>query len=537
MQTEPFADTTGRPGRTAWLDACLLAAVLILSTAISCRIATLHKFENDELLSAWTDSLPTARQLLDVQLHSPISLDPPVYHLLAHASIKLFGITQFADRFPSIIGFLLFQLALFALVRRIAGTRAGVIAATIPTLTATFLVEATDARPYALLLGLYATALLCWQLANSARTPNRRTIARIALAVTLTLTLFAHFFGVLILIPICVAETAQSFARRKLDWATASAIAFALLSAALLLPFNHAVAPYKAHYWSTSIHPSLISNSYLFTLIGFFPEGEHRYLAVLCTLAFAALVIAWSAHALHHRETIPAGLWAGVVAVSMLPFFGYILAGHITHTIEMRHMLPTLVALPIMLAVLLGPHLTRARFPTLKFVSLMAVLLTLLSLQGTARIKAVTNSVPTFIQWTHLRPALAATPEGHSHQPIYTVSVGLFLMTQWYQPDPNLRDRLTLVYDPVRERRWNHMDTLSITAMNLRHFSHFRIVSFDTVLTDQHPLFLSDHFGWDWIPAELKREGRQLQPLGEGLGGTVNILLPNASNASTSTAH
>jgi hypothetical protein len=528
MQTEPFAALPGRPVRIAWLEACLLAAVLLLSTAISCRVATLHKFENDELLSAWTDSLPTARQVLDVQMHWPISLDPPVYHLLAHASIKLFGITQFADRFPSIIGFLLFQLALFALVRRIAGTRAGVIAATIPALTATFLVEATDARPYALLLGLYASALLCWQLANSACTPTRRAVARIALAATLTLTVFAHFFGVLILIPIGAAQAIDAFTRRKIDWATASASAFALLSAVLLLPFNRAVAPYKAHYWSTSIHPHLIANSYLFTLIGFFPEGVHRYLAVLCTLAFAALVIAWSAHALRHRETIPAGLWAGIAALSMLPFFGYILARHVTHTIEMRHMLPTLVALPIMLAVLLGPHLTRARFA-----GLMIALLALLSLQGTARIKQVASSIPIFIQWTRLSPALATTPEGHSHQPIYTVSVGLFLMTQWYQPDPNLRDRLTLVYDPVRERRWNHMDTMSITAMNLRHFSHFRIVPFDTLLTDQHPLILSDHFGWDWIPAELKREGRQLRPLGEGLGGTVNILLPDTTAASS----
>jgi hypothetical protein len=80
------------------------------------------------------------------------------------------------------------------------------------------------------------------------------------------------------------------------------------------------------------------------------------------------------------------------------------------------------------------------------------------------------------------------------------------------------------------------MDTLSITAMNLRHFSHFRIVPFDTVLTEPRPLILSDHFGWDWVPAELKREGRQLQPLGEGIGGTVNILLPNTTAASSTTA-
>jgi hypothetical protein len=532
MKTEPAAKTAIPPARLTWLDACLLASVLLLCTAISFRVAALHKLENDELLSAWTDRLPTARQVLSVQMHWPISLDPPVYHLLAHASMKVFGVGQFADRFPAIVGFLLMQVALFVLVRRIAGARAAIVAATLPALTAGFLQEATDARPYALLLGLYASALLCWQLAKTAQTPRRRSLARIALAATLIITLFTHFFGVLILVPICVAEAVDAVSLRRVDWATAAAVGVTLLTAPLLLPFTRAVAPYKAHYWSTYVHPDLIYRSYLFTLIGATHE-QHPHLAQLCTFGFAVLVVAWSAYALRHRDAILPGLCAGVVALALLPFFGYLLAGHITHTIELRHVLPTLVALPIMLGVLLGPQLTRTRFATLKLAGLMAAMLAVIAAQGAAHVREVAHTVPDFIRWTHRWPPLADSPEGRSHQPIYTNSVGLFLMIEWYQPDPNIRDRLTLVYDSDRELQWNRMDTLSITAMNLRHFSRFRIVPFATVLAEPRPLILSDDFTWNWMTPELKREGKRLLPIGMGLGGTVNAVLPNTADSTS----
>ena len=58
------------------------------------------------------------------------------------------------------------QVCLFFFVRNMAGDRAGAVAAAFPALTATLFYSA-EGRPYGLLLGMYALALLCWQMARA----------------------------------------------------------------------------------------------------------------------------------------------------------------------------------------------------------------------------------------------------------------------------------------------------------------------------------------------------------------------------------
>ena len=120
---------------------------------------------NDEFLSFYSDGVATFKQVILVQLHHPISLDPPTYHLLSHLSMDILGRNAIALRLPALAGFLLFQLCLFFFVRRLAGDRAAIIAMAVPLLTASFRYS-LEGRPYGLLLGLYALSLLCWQIAT-----------------------------------------------------------------------------------------------------------------------------------------------------------------------------------------------------------------------------------------------------------------------------------------------------------------------------------------------------------------------------------
>ena len=53
-----------------------------------------------------TDSVSSLRELINIQRNYPISLDPLVFHVLAHACTKIFGPTALALRLPSIFGFL-----------------------------------------------------------------------------------------------------------------------------------------------------------------------------------------------------------------------------------------------------------------------------------------------------------------------------------------------------------------------------------------------------------------------------------------------
>src|SRR5271170_431711 len=118
----------------------------------------------------------------------------------------VFGATTFALRLPALVGYLVMQFCLYFFVRNLAGRRAGLLAMAIPALTWTMYYSA-EGRPYGVLLGSYAMAALCWQMASrrgDEGLPRRWPL--VGLAVALIVTLNVHFYGILLLIAICGAE-------------------------------------------------------------------------------------------------------------------------------------------------------------------------------------------------------------------------------------------------------------------------------------------------------------------------------------------
>ena len=143
------------PGETAsqHFARWMLPTILLLTTVVVLAWSHFRLLDQDEVFVLQTASVPTVRALIDVQRQYPISLDPLFYHLLSHACVRLFGATAFAVRLPSLAGYLLLQMCLFRIGAAITSERAGLIAATIPALTAT-LFYGVQARPYGILLGL-----------------------------------------------------------------------------------------------------------------------------------------------------------------------------------------------------------------------------------------------------------------------------------------------------------------------------------------------------------------------------------------------
>ena len=139
---------------TSSRDGTGLAALLILllTAAVAFTWSHVKLLSQDEIFVLQTDSVSSLRELIQIQRNYPISLDPLVFHVLAHACTKILGPTALALRLPSIFGFLLMQVCIFFATRVIAGPRAAVVAMAFPALTAT-LFYAPEARPYGLLLG------------------------------------------------------------------------------------------------------------------------------------------------------------------------------------------------------------------------------------------------------------------------------------------------------------------------------------------------------------------------------------------------
>ncbi len=160
-------------------------------------------------------------------------LNPPLLHLLAHASLRLAGGNPIAIRFPSVVEFYFASLFLFWYTAR----KLGWSYASLPVLilwVSPIFQYATEGRPYALLCFWFCCLLLLWDIAvTEKRTPW--VVAGVALATFGLLN--SHVIAPLSLLPFLIAELARYIRSKKPDYALWAALLLPLVTVALYVPF------------------------------------------------------------------------------------------------------------------------------------------------------------------------------------------------------------------------------------------------------------------------------------------------------------
>ncbi len=459
----------------------LLALFLFLSATLSLIWSHVRLMWNDEFLSFYSDGVATFQQVILIQLRHPISLDPPTYHLLSHLCMDILGRNAIALRLPALAGFLLFQLCLFFFVRRLAGTRSAIVAAAVPLLTASFRYS-VEGRPYGLLLGLYALSLLCWQTATlddpTTDTLHRsRILSLTGLALSISLAITSHYFGILILIPVSLGELSRILTRKRIDIGVLTALILGLASVGIVLPFQHALMVYRRHYYITGVSIRNISQGYreLFLRYTTWPMPLQKLAAAI--MVILALTLAYAAYQRfkHRPATEHAFTWIALVSMALLPFFGYLFGRFVTHTMEVRYVIAALIAFVATFAIVLERKLRSNTFyySILALIFLVAIAINAHSIAQERRTSTaiLTSLTPS----PALRAALAADPNAR----IYEQSLGNFFVDSFYTPDPALRARITLLYNAPREILFLRHDTYSISAVNLQHFTTLPIVDYD----------------------------------------------------------
>jgi 4-amino-4-deoxy-L-arabinose transferase-like glycosyltransferase len=495
------------------LDRTLLIVTLLVTAALSLTLSANRLLWQDEFLSFYSDGQPTAREVVDVQLHHPISLDPPTYHLLSHFTMGVIGQSAIALRLPALVGFLLLEVALFALVRRIGGSRAGVIAALFPLLTASFRYSA-EGRPYGWLLGLYAVAFACWYIAAQ-RMPGR-WLALVGMGTSIALAITSHYFGVLILVPLVLAELVRIREQRSFDWPMASAMTAGFLDIAIDLPFQRALAPYRTHYYINSVSIRAVSQGYreLFVRYTTWPMFVQKAIALTMVIATIALIAAAWQRFRARPVSEPAALWAGLIGFAVLPFFGFLLGRFVTHTMEVRYVIATLVAFAVSVALVLQRRLMHRTF----YLGLYTAMLSVAIAIGIVNISAARAETKAILASMQPSPALlAADPNAR----IYVQTLGDFYLNTYYVTDPALRNRFSLLYDEPREVAILGHNTNAVTAEYMQHFTTLNMMPYDSFLQEPHPLFLHYDSSWEWVKTDLDRRGTALQPLGHTLRGEL----------------
>lgn len=507
------------------ISPCRLARALTLvmlgfTVVVSLWWSHVKLFSQDEMYEFQTDSVGSLHQLTHVQRTSPISLDPLLYHSLSHIAMRIFGPGAFAQRLPALLGFLLMQVCLFFLVRRIAGERAGAVAAAFPALTVSLYYSA-EGRPYGLLLGLYALALLCWVVATQeVAAPRWCALAGLTLAIAATLN--THYFGVLLLLPIGAAELWRIVTHRRLDGPMVAAILLGASSVAFTRPYMKAAAIFRTHYYnqgSVGLHD--ITRAYRSMLVDYtsFPITAQRVWAAVLVVLAAALVFGCLRAARSSR--IDSSNWVLLTALAALPFAGYLLARFVTHSIEVRYVLGALVAISALIAIAVARWLASDRV----FSITMAAIGLALLIGGAVRIHAEQARSADRLATLTLPEEASRFLRLHPDRHFYVQDMGAFEEDRFYIADPDLKSRTTLVYSTAEELRWNHHDTMALTAEHLQHFTSLPIVPYDQVRTlPGQQLFLLRHSGWDWTDQALATDGAEVQGIGHAFGGDIALV-------------
>lgn len=119
--------------------------------------------------------------------------NPPLYEIILHGWIKLFGISPLAVRLPSLIFGSLAVLVVYLIGIRFLNRRTAVLAGLLLTFSTTHLYYSNEARAYALFMFLFTVAVYT---VLKYRQDGFSLKGSIITAVWLALMAFAHYFGI-----------------------------------------------------------------------------------------------------------------------------------------------------------------------------------------------------------------------------------------------------------------------------------------------------------------------------------------------------
>ncbi|MFL6449322.1 MAG: glycosyltransferase family 39 protein [Bryobacteraceae bacterium] len=302
----------------------------------------------DEIITLSIAKLPRISDIWAL-CRSGAEYQPPLYHYLMRASIRLFGSDELGIRLPSIAGYVLFCLCLYWFVARCTSRLYGLIAMLFPCLTRCWY-YATEGRSYALVLACSGIAAVCWQ---SIAMNRRRTWMLFGLGVSSACAIGLHYYSVLLFVPLASAELVRSYQRRKIDvtvW-LALAVPFATLipylplirenrlrAGILYVPFAR-----PAWYGSLDLFASQFLRSSLVALV-----------AIGCVYLIFEIFGQASEPEREKRESpmrttfLPVAIL--VLGFTCLPIFGIALSKFVTHLFFDRYVMAAVFGISALLA-------------------------------------------------------------------------------------------------------------------------------------------------------------------------------------------
>ena len=474
-----------------------LVALSLLYVGCTVTLAAHKQMWNDELFTYYLALLPNGSALRQALLTGAEQI-PPTFHLLTRGTFALLGTGQLAIRLPEIVSFLIMMLCLYRFVSVISSPFYGLIAMITPLVTDAYR-YAYEARPYALVLGFSAVALVCWQETADER---RRIWALAGLVVALAAALSSHYYGVLTFAGIGIGEAIRSWGRRRLDLPVWVALGLgAAVPILIFWPFISRSAGYASTFWSPPPRLRQVPDFYrqLF-LPGASPLG-----ATLLLAAGYGLTSTTAPSSEPRAADARAGLGAGFGFAS-LPVIAFALGKVATHVFVNRYALTSVLGISILVALVVR------QLPRGRAVIGMAylVLVTLwFPLAQRNSLRALQDDV------SSTKAAVALLEANESGLSIVASEPHIFMTLAHYAP-PDITSRLVYLADPAASLR--HLGHNSVDRGMLELIGpwfHLPVRPY-TPFIDAHRTFLVyGNLGWlNWVTAQLCEDRRPLEFVG-----------------------
>lgn len=429
---------------------------------------------------------------------------PPLFHYIEGLALRMPVAPEIALRIPSMIGFSLVVPALFFFVTPRAGELSGSIAACLPLVTVAYWYS-SEARNYALTLGLTAVALIAWR---KARTQPGSRVNPILLALLLAASSGISYNAIYGWLALVFVEAVASVQERRIHWAVAVALLSALIPFAFYWPILRGFQRYYGPgFWSK---PSL---GLVVTTVSSWANFSTALFLLLMT-TFGVLVLLWfrggaSQATPPAQVSVPTEEWILGAAFSAIPVILYVVAKLMKGGMVYRYSICMILGVSLITA-----FATRRARPAIKAAITICAIVAFASL-GLWHLAEGTN--PTVALWK-MHPLLEQVADGRT--PIVVADGTSYVQLAYYSTG-SIRSQLYYIVDPSLALRYLGTDTVDLTIAVQTHYLPLQVSRYQEFISG-HPEFLVyARSEWDWLTPYLLDQGRSVRLLSKNDGWVV----------------
>jgi hypothetical protein len=427
-----------------------LAGFSLIYLLGTCAIASRKMLWNDELFTLYISRLGSLSDILAV-LSTGADQTPPSFYLLTQGVLRLLGESHLAIRLPEMFGVLLMCYCLFRFVSKRSSALYGFAAMLFPLMTAAY-EYAYEARPYGLVIGFAALALICWREATES---PKRVWWLMGLAASGAAVTSSHYYAVFLLIPLGVGEIVRSVMRKRVDfpiWVSLGGIVAPLV---LFFPIILEARRFTHHFWA---HPEwYMIPGFYYTLL------MPAIVPIVATLIASSL---WPDGEPSRRQSslsdsllFPWHEIAAAIAFAALPILAVILGKLFIGAFTFRYVLSGVIGVSILWAITLQRvDAGRATAGTwfILFASIWFALA--IGLQFKHQTSLATN-------WSNTYEFLQSKAD--PTLPIVVAELGSYMTLQYYAP-PDISSRVVYLANPQAAFRYIGHDSLDQGMLDLR---------------------------------------------------------------------